>query len=295
MEADQFAEACPLLEQSYELDPRAGTLFTLANCRDREGRIASASARYGEYLRMYANMSEVEQTKHQSRSVIAETRVRELETELPLLKIVWQGELPANVKVHVDDFELPQRAPSLPLPLDPGPHGIIIEQPQAPKVQRSVTLSLGQTTTFDLDAEVVLVKPVELVPITPKPKKEVFLQPLVAPQKKVGFIVLGGGGASLLFGAIMGAAAINKKQIVDLHCPEAGGYGCDATGLAAVNDLRTYANSSTAGIAVGVALATVGVVLIVTAPKRARENPNTITWRATNLQGGGWIGLGGTF
>jgi hypothetical protein len=76
---------------------------------------------------------------------------------------------------------------------------------------------------------------------------------------------------------------------------EAGGYGCDATGFAAVDDLRIYANSSTAGMTTGAILATLGVVLVVTAPKQARENPKTVTWRATNLPGGGWIGLGGTF
>lgn len=297
MEAEQFGEACPLLEQSYKIDARLGTLFTLANCRDLEGKVASASARYGEYLRAYANMSETEQAKHQSRAAIAEARVRELENQLPLLHIAWKGDLPAKTRVLVDDFELPHRAPDLPLPLDPGPHDIIIEQAETPEERRTVMLTLGQETRFDVDAEVVLVKPLEQAPLPAPPPRPIIpnAPKTTGTQKIAGFIVLGAGGAGFLFGGIMGAAALDKKKMIDLHCPEASGYGCDSIGLSAVDDLRVYANASTVGIVSGAILTTVGVILVVTAPKGPREVPNAVKLRATNLPGGGWLGLGGTF
>src|SRR4051812_48805392 len=50
MEAKRFDKACPAIEQSYRLDVRPGTLFALAECEADRGRLATAVARYDEYL-----------------------------------------------------------------------------------------------------------------------------------------------------------------------------------------------------------------------------------------------------
>ena len=50
MKAGKFPQACPKLVASQRLEPRLGTLFTLAECHAHEGKIASAVARYDEYL-----------------------------------------------------------------------------------------------------------------------------------------------------------------------------------------------------------------------------------------------------
>ena len=46
METGKNAEACPLLEQSQEIDPAVGTLLYLGLCYERTGRTASAWATY---------------------------------------------------------------------------------------------------------------------------------------------------------------------------------------------------------------------------------------------------------
>src|ERR1043165_6485015 len=57
MEAGHFDTACPTLKESQRLDPRMGTLFTLAECEAKGGMIASAVAHYDEYLRLFGRLT----------------------------------------------------------------------------------------------------------------------------------------------------------------------------------------------------------------------------------------------
>lgn len=298
MEEGQFSEACPLLEQSYKLDAKLGTLFTLANCRDHEGKIASASARYGEYVRAYANMTPVEQQKHSNRASMAETRVHELESQLPTLKLIWQGELPQGASLRIDDVVWTGRAPELPLPLDPGPHDIVLQQLDGSEEVRTVVLEIGQSKTFDVNAEVTLIVAVEPPSNAeqPKPRVEPTKVPLrTNPRRVAGFVTIGVGGASFVFGTIMGAAALTKKQEVDAHCGGLTGYDCDAQGISAVGTMRPYATASTVGFVMSGILTAGGIALVLSAPARSKEKSTTMTLNAMGFQGGGMVGLKGAF
>src|SRR5689334_11241114 len=48
MDQGKFALACPKLARSNELSPNGGTLFALAECYERSGRVASAWVTYKE-------------------------------------------------------------------------------------------------------------------------------------------------------------------------------------------------------------------------------------------------------
>ncbi|HRI68220.1 MAG TPA: hypothetical protein PK156_28515 [Polyangium sp.] len=298
MEAEQFSEACPMLEQSYKLAPKPGTLFTLANCRDREGKIASANTRYAEYLRTYAGMTEAERQKHANRAFISETRVHELEPQLPILKLTWQGELPTHVKILVDDVEWVSHLSGFTLPLDPGPHRMSVIQRGAPGQNREIMLELGKMTTLDINAEVSFVKlhapepTTDVVPVKTLPSAT---NPRTNPRKTAGFITLGVGGAGFVFGGIMGILAISEKQTVAAHCHGTARYDCDATGISAVEKMRVYANPSTIGFVAGGVLAATGVVLVLTSPRQTKEEPMTMTLHAGGVRGGGFVGVEGKF
>jgi hypothetical protein len=47
MEAGHYDKACPDIAESYRLDPQPGTLFTLAECEVKRGRLATAVAHSG--------------------------------------------------------------------------------------------------------------------------------------------------------------------------------------------------------------------------------------------------------
>ncbi|WP_438008783.1 hypothetical protein WME89_08860 [Sorangium sp. So ce321] len=67
MLAGRYETGCPALAESHRLDPRPGRLFTLPECEARRGRIATAVARYNDYLALYSRMSEAEQIKQHER------------------------------------------------------------------------------------------------------------------------------------------------------------------------------------------------------------------------------------
>ena len=90
MKAGDFAAACPLLDRSYQLDPKDGTLFTQANCRDREGKLMIAAGHYRAYVRSFEKMTGVTRQKHKERADTAQTRVTEIDIILPKIKLVWE-------------------------------------------------------------------------------------------------------------------------------------------------------------------------------------------------------------
>src|SRR5690606_15567731 len=56
MKAGRHETGCKAIAESQRLDPRPGTLFTLATCEAAWGRIATAVSRYGDYLAVYARL-----------------------------------------------------------------------------------------------------------------------------------------------------------------------------------------------------------------------------------------------
>src|SRR5579862_9466128 len=68
MEAGRFDLGCPAVEESYKLDPRPGTLFTLAECEASRGRIRSAVKRYDDYLAFWAALPPDKKRKQEARA-----------------------------------------------------------------------------------------------------------------------------------------------------------------------------------------------------------------------------------
>jgi len=297
MEAGDFTAACPLLDESYRQDPKPGTLFTLANCRDREGKLAAASGRYGEYIRTVDSMGQAQERKrHAERRQIAEKRLQELEKEVPTLKLVWQGGFPSEVKVRIDEVELSTTTLGLPLPFDPGEHVVLIRRPGYPEFSRRLELKKSTTVEVDLSTWES--------PKSANDSQSAALEPSgndSAPassgsgRKKAGGVFLGLGGAGLAFGAVMGTLAVLEKQTVTEHCKGPRGLTCDKEGIVAVDKMRTYALPSTIGFIAGGVLAATGVVLVLTAPRNSPEKAARVKLDVQIAPGRTFAGIEGAF
>ena len=82
VQAGRYVEACPLLEQSYALDPRPGTLHALAECEEKARHLDKSLGYYKEYLEFYAAMKSPLREKHTERARLAEAQVKKIEAEI---------------------------------------------------------------------------------------------------------------------------------------------------------------------------------------------------------------------
>src|SRR4051812_3860428 len=78
MQAGRFETACPAIEESQRIDVRPGTLFTLAECYAQWGKVATASARYQEYVDLVSQLTVEQQQRHRARVEIARAQLAKL-------------------------------------------------------------------------------------------------------------------------------------------------------------------------------------------------------------------------
>ncbi len=118
----KYAEACPRLEGSQRIDPGIGTLLFLADCYEKQGRLASAWATFREasYAAKAAGQAD--------REKVASDRAQALEPHLYRLTVNVTTPAP-GLKVTRNDTEVKAETWSAALPVDPGPYTLSATAP----------------------------------------------------------------------------------------------------------------------------------------------------------------------
>ena len=80
MQEQRFAEACELFEESQRLDPQLGTLLHLADCQERDGKLARAYDNYVAASSLAAERARL--GKPDARGAVAERRAERLRMQL---------------------------------------------------------------------------------------------------------------------------------------------------------------------------------------------------------------------
>lgn len=256
MEAGRYPEACGKLNESYRLDPAAGTLLNLAVCNEKIGKIASA---WGEFR---DSIAEARRSNRPDREQLATERVKVIEPELPFLTIKVPAELRAipGFEITRNGIPLQSAAWDTDLPVDPGQVEVIEKAPGYKTKTLYVNVANKQHAT--LDAE-----PLELAPITRPPP------PFWTTKREVGAILFGVGVVAAGVGTYFGIQAINDKKSSDGNCPNdaAGVQRCTQAGVDAMNNATTEAWVADISIGVGAAAGIVGAFLFATGA--AHESP----------------------
>jgi hypothetical protein len=268
MEGGRYASGCPALAESYRLDPRPGVLFTLAECENRWGKIASALTHYEAYIDVFARMRDDEKAHQRGRDRVALAQRDGLRGQVPELAIGLPPSAPAGTTVSRDG--LPLGAPSLGVAftVDPGEHVVVARTPDGASHETRVTVARAEHRTLVVDLT------------TPPPPHSPARSPSLAPtpsptptppptsSTRTWALVTGGIGlAGLAVGAIGGAIVLNDKSTIDASCnPD---RTCSPAGLSAASHASTFGLMSDVGFAVGgVGLAT-SIVLYLVSPSRA--------------------------
>ncbi|WP_437902987.1 hypothetical protein WME95_31075 [Sorangium sp. So ce327] len=278
MQAGRYETGCKALAESERIDPQPGTLFTLASCEARWGRIATAVARFKDYLARFDRMTPAEQARQGQRPKLAMEERDRLSPQIPRLALSLPPGAPAGTVVRRDGSVLGEAALGVALPVDPGDHRVSIQAPGAPVREQHVTIAAGETKELTLALKDA---PAAQAPAPPPRSPAPAIVPAPAPAspevpagRRTALYLTGGlGAAGLVLGGITGALVLGEKGTIDEHCgsgieatdPKA----CDTTGRDAGNSANTLATVSTIGFAVGLAGVGAALVLYLTEPKTA--------------------------
>jgi len=294
LKAGNLSRACPLIADSYALDPQPGALFTLAECEARAGKLASASLHFQAFLERARALAPAERRRQAERVRAAEQRVLELEPRLPRLTIVPPADLPAGAEISNNGEIVPRPAWSSALPVDPGSYLLVLTLPDGRSSRAEVSLAEREahSVSLELPAPALATQPkVEqqppppapppAPPPVPAPAREAEPRRSVSPgppearpsdrpggaRRALMYAAFGVGTAGVVVGSVAGALLISRKSTVDEHCPDAR---CDDEGFEATRDIPALDTTANVGFAAGALGLGAGLLLLLTEPAPSR-------------------------
>jgi hypothetical protein len=256
MEAGRYETGCAALAESYRLDPHPGVLFTLAECENRWGKIASALTHYDAYLDLFEHMSAEQRALQRGRDKISASQRERLRSEVPELTLALPADAPPGTVVTRDGTTLGAPSLGVALPVDPGEHLVVARTPDGVLHETRFAMARG-----------------EHLSVTAAVKERAPEGPLAPPAARAvptttgdtlgtaAWLAGGVGAVGLLVGSIAGGLVLGEKSIMDAHCrPD---DTCDAVGLSASNRAKTAGIVSDVGFVVGAAGVAAALLLFV--------------------------------
>jgi hypothetical protein len=274
MDELRYAEACPLLEESYQLDPAGGTLLNLALCHEATNRTKTA---YDEYRLV---LEKARADKRADRERVARDRMAGLEARVPAI-IVRLAEQDRDATVLLDGVKIEAGTT---VRLDPGRHELGVSAPGRRTWQTSFEAKPFERPTFDvppLAADGEACAPggscAEVrggsAPPTAPPPSAVGVPPAPQPARPA-FVVtrthanpwrialLSVSAASLTASLATGIAAIAEHSKAGSDCIPARGFCATPGGISATDTARTLAWVSTLTLLGGIGTGLVGLLLM---------------------------------
>jgi hypothetical protein len=262
-EKQDFSTACAKFRESNRLDPAVGTVFNIADCEEKLGRLATSWTLFQEVVQRLPPAD--------NRRAIAEQRASTLEARVPKLSIRLAHSDRTDVTVRRDGVSLGTASLDTPLPVDPGDHVVIVEAPGTRAAEFHARVAEGESAVLDVAIG-------DALPATGEVSPGVNSGVPVAtpgPNHTAAYGVGGVGVAGLLTGAIAGVLTLNKKSTVNSDCV---GKQCSQAGLDAANAGKTLGVIATVGLitgAVGIGAAT---YLFVSAPSPTESARSSAYW-----------------
>lgn len=278
-----FATACPLLEESNRLDPKVGTQLNLADCLEKQKRIASA-------LEIWHAAVQLAESTHDPRAAEAKRRAAALEPRVPRLTITTAAGTPADVSVTRDDVELGSASLGIPIPVEPGAHTVKVTARDHEPREYALNLEEKERKTLEVDVgKKKASKPAEAPPIASASSDGAARASSGGAGRTVGYVLGAVGLAGLVGGVVSGLMLQQKKATINDHCDAQ--KTCDPQGLDAVEGARTLLTLNTVSWAVGIAGVGAGTLLIIVggpskAPADSKANAGlpaafALQWRGT--------------
>lgn len=287
MDRKDYTVACQRFAESQRLDPAPGTLINLAECLDRQGLVASSWQKWKE--------ARDSLRPGDSRESPVKQRIAAAQARLPKLELRLAENAAAGAVVTRDGFVLGSASLGLALPVDPGPHRVVVTAPGHAPREYTLTIAEKESQTVTIDAG-----PAEAPKVAPAPTKKQEALPTKdttasaqsGSSRTFGIIALSAGGAGLLVGGIAGALALSKKSTMNDECSRTSGtLLCSQSGVDAAHAGRTFATIADVGVAVGVVGIGLGAYFLLTGSSAGSQT--AVSARAA--PGGGALDVVHTF
>lgn len=293
VEKGDAATGCAQLRESLELFAVANTLFNVAQCDEREGKLGAALAHWQRGLALI--------DARDKRVAMAKDHIAQLDGKVSRLRVVVPlGQ--AATTVLLDGQELAASALDAPLPLDPGKHTLVFRVPGRQDRPHEVVLAPGDRTevvaTAGPPAAVVTPPPSATTPPPPPPSATTPPPPPPPPagtgMRTGGFVTLGIGGAGLVAAAVTGAMVLGRRADAIKNCPvdAAGVHTCGPGYADQLASDKGLVVGNTVAWGVGLAGVGVGAVLLLLST-RGQGKPSAVTVAPLVVAGGGGLSLVG--
>ncbi|NUQ74043.1 MAG: tetratricopeptide repeat protein [Polyangiaceae bacterium] len=277
MKEGRFERACPLLEESYRLDPLPGALFMLASCEAERGRVMTAVKRFGEYLTLYESLSPEKKGRQGTREKDAREMVARLRPQVAAITLV-RGDFitTGGTIIKMDGTAISPSLVGTAVSVDPGEHVITTQEGEGPVREHRVKVGPGESREVTLYT-IPFLPPFssdKLVPIVPRENVPVK-QPVREPDRqmseepvsrisgqRIAAYALGGMGAPVaVAGAIMVGVAVSDQTTTSNECE---GIDCLSESEKEYERRVTLRNVGIAGIVLGTLMVGGAVTLFVT-------------------------------
>ncbi len=278
--------ACAAFERSEKLEPRGGTLLSLAYCHEQQSRNALAYTEYDEALRRLRVGG-----GRQDREKFAGERMAALKDKVVMLTAEFSEPVRA---LNPDVVVIPSKAGDaerklapaaarvqIPLDVDGGAYRVEVRavdrKPYVAQIQVAANAATPPAFT------VTELEPIPGSAADVKPEKD------GTTQRTIGMVIGGVGLAFAVAGGVFGVLALQCASDHRSNGDDAAG-GCDRSKAKVF-----YANGANIGLGLGAAGILGGGYLYLTAPKGRGAPPPTVGVSPAVLPGGGGMAVSGRF
>jgi hypothetical protein len=267
VELGNYAQACPKFLESERLDPATGTVFNLAECQERTGKLASSWQNWRKALEQLA--------PGDSRIPIASARLAALEPRLPHLTLRLAPGAPDDTHVLRDKVDLRKASFGVALPVDPGNHTLTVLADHHENARQTVHLDEAQSLTVEVAPGPRLPEtaPPALALTSPAPSPSapsgVPAPSHASTLRTAGWVTGGVGVAGFIAAVVTGVVIVEDKSTANSQCT--GGCMAGTSGASAVNSGRTMLPLNAVAWGVGIAGVGAGVTMILLAGRKGES------------------------
>jgi hypothetical protein len=256
-------DAIPHFVRSIELGATPKALLNLADCEQQAGDLVSAQhhATQGRDLARQSGDAEL--------TGVADAQLGAIDSRLPRLTVTLARNAPTDCTVSGDGAPIGSTSLGVPIPMNPGAHGIVVVAPGRALRTYNVMLADGAHSQIEVSPGESLDAPQPSTsPTADQARDQAATTQTSSLRRPVALGLVGVGAVGVVVGAVFGVLSKSAHSDADSHCqlgPQAN--LCDAQGVASGNTAISRGDLSTWTFVGGLVAAGAGAVLWFTAPR----------------------------